>query len=178
MVCCQVFGNQTTMTTVPPGQFRAQRVQAGARPCNAAVDPAAGGRSDSFLHRHCVVGIRADEARIRELMERSLMLVTALAPKIGYDKAAQIVQDRPCQRHDPEGGGGAARLCDGGGIRPPGAAGEDGAAGLKRNGSQWAVRGVEVFSRRLRPSRASTGSCSKSPNRVLPTSPNFADVDL
>ena len=41
---------------------------------------------------HCVVGIRADEARIRELMERSLMLVTALAPKIGYDKAAKIAK--------------------------------------------------------------------------------------
>ena len=39
-----------------------------------------------------MVGIRADEARIRELMERSLMLVTALAPKIGYDKAAQIAK--------------------------------------------------------------------------------------
>ena len=41
---------------------------------------------------NCVVGIRANEVRIRELMERSLMLVTALAPKIGYDKAAQIAK--------------------------------------------------------------------------------------
>jgi len=41
---------------------------------------------------HCVVGIRADEKRIRDLMERSLMLVTALAPKIGYDKAAEIAK--------------------------------------------------------------------------------------
>jgi fumarate hydratase, class II len=32
---------------------------------------------------HCVEGIRADEKRIRELMERSLVLVTALAPRIG-----------------------------------------------------------------------------------------------
>ena len=32
------------------------------------------------------------EQRIRELLERSLMLVTALAPKIGYDKAAQIAK--------------------------------------------------------------------------------------
>jgi fumarate hydratase, class II len=37
---------------------------------------------------HCVEGIRANEKRIQELMERSLMLVTALAPKIGYDNAA------------------------------------------------------------------------------------------
>jgi fumarate hydratase class II len=41
---------------------------------------------------HCVTGIKADEKRIRELMERSLMLVTALAPKIGYDKAAKIAK--------------------------------------------------------------------------------------
>src|SRR5207237_6950843 len=41
---------------------------------------------------NCVVGIKADEKRIRELMERSLMLVTALAPKIGYDKAAKIAK--------------------------------------------------------------------------------------
>src|SRR5258705_13378355 len=44
------------------------------------------------LTEHCVVGIEADEARIRELMERSLMLVTALAPAIGYDRAAQIAK--------------------------------------------------------------------------------------
>jgi fumarate hydratase class II len=41
---------------------------------------------------HCVAGIRADEARIGELMRRSLMLVTALAPKLGYDKAAAIAK--------------------------------------------------------------------------------------
>jgi fumarate hydratase class II len=38
------------------------------------------------------VGIRADEARIDELMQRSLMLVTALSPKIGYDKAAKVAK--------------------------------------------------------------------------------------
>ena len=41
---------------------------------------------------NCVVGIRADEARIGELMRRSLMLVTALTPEIGYDKAAAIAK--------------------------------------------------------------------------------------
>jgi fumarate hydratase class II len=45
----------------------------------------------SFTDR-CVVGIAADEGRIRELMERSLMLVTALAPKIGYDNAAKVAK--------------------------------------------------------------------------------------
>jgi fumarate hydratase class II len=41
---------------------------------------------------NCVSGIRANERRITELMERSLMLVTALAPKIGYDNAAKIAK--------------------------------------------------------------------------------------
>jgi fumarate hydratase class II len=41
---------------------------------------------------NCVTGIRANEPRVRELMQRSLMLVTALAPRIGYDKAAQVAK--------------------------------------------------------------------------------------
>jgi len=41
---------------------------------------------------HCVEGIRADKKRIQELMHRSLMLVTALAPKIGYDAAAKVAK--------------------------------------------------------------------------------------
>src|SRR4029079_7753102 len=41
---------------------------------------------------HCVDGIRANEKRIHDLMERSLMLVTALAPKIGYDSAAKVAK--------------------------------------------------------------------------------------
>jgi fumarate hydratase class II len=41
---------------------------------------------------HCARGIEADEERIRELVERSLMLVTALSPHIGYDRAAEIAK--------------------------------------------------------------------------------------
>jgi fumarate hydratase class II len=41
---------------------------------------------------HCVAGLVADEPRLRELMERSLMLVTALTPAIGYDRAAAIAR--------------------------------------------------------------------------------------
>jgi len=45
----------------------------------------------SFTDR-CVVGIEANEPHIKALMERSLMLVTSLAPHIGYDKAAEIAK--------------------------------------------------------------------------------------
>ena len=41
---------------------------------------------------YCVKGIKADKKRIKFLLDNSLMLVTALAPKIGYDKAAKIAK--------------------------------------------------------------------------------------
>jgi fumarate hydratase class II len=46
---------------------------------------------ESF-REHCVAGIEPNAARIRQNVERSLMLVTALAPHIGYDKAAEIAK--------------------------------------------------------------------------------------
>ena len=46
---------------------------------------------ESFAER-CVAGIEPDQARMAELVERSLMLVTALAPEIGYDNAAKIAK--------------------------------------------------------------------------------------
>ncbi len=42
---------------------------------------------------YCIKGIRADKKRIKYLLDNSLMLVTALAPKIGYDNAAKIAKD-------------------------------------------------------------------------------------
>ena len=47
--------------------------------------------ADSFTE-HCVVGIEANRERIKDHMQRSLMLVTALAPHIGYDKASEIAK--------------------------------------------------------------------------------------
>jgi fumarate hydratase class II len=41
---------------------------------------------------NCIAGLKPNRARIAELLERSLMLVTALAPHIGYDKAAEIAK--------------------------------------------------------------------------------------
>ena len=47
--------------------------------------------ADSFT-KNCVAGIEANRERIKEHMGRSLMLVTALAPHIGYDKASEIAK--------------------------------------------------------------------------------------
>ena len=48
--------------------------------------------SKSFAN-YCVKGLKADKNRIKELLDNSLMLVTALSPKIGYDRAAKIAQN-------------------------------------------------------------------------------------
>ncbi|WP_395703538.1 class II fumarate hydratase [Aquabacterium sp.] len=47
--------------------------------------------------RHCVDGIVVNEARVAQLVQGSLMLVTALAPHIGYDRAAQIAKQAHAQ---------------------------------------------------------------------------------
>ena len=42
--------------------------------------------------KYCVKGLKANKKRIKELLDNSLMLVTALSPKIGYDNAAKIAK--------------------------------------------------------------------------------------
>jgi len=44
------------------------------------------------IREHCVEGIAANEARMKELLDQSLVVATALTPHIGYDKAAQIAK--------------------------------------------------------------------------------------
>ena len=41
---------------------------------------------------YCIKGVKADKKRIKSLLDNSLMTVTALAPKIGYDNAAKIAK--------------------------------------------------------------------------------------
>ena len=92
MVCCQVFGNQTTMSIAgSQGHFELNVYKPVIAYCMLQSIRLLGDAVNSFTD-NCVVGIRANEPRIRELMQRSLMLVTALAPKIGYDKAAQVAK--------------------------------------------------------------------------------------
>ena len=47
--------------------------------------------SKSFAN-YCIKGLKADKIKIKKLLDNSLMLVTALAPHIGYDKAAKIAK--------------------------------------------------------------------------------------
>jgi fumarate hydratase class II len=92
MVCCQVFGNQTTVTVAgSQGHFELNVYKPVLAYCMLQSIHLLGDAVKSFTD-NCVTGIRANEPRIRELMQRSLMLVTALAPRIGYDKAAQVAK--------------------------------------------------------------------------------------
>lgn len=92
MVCCQVFGNHTTITVAgSQGHFELNVYKPVLTYSMMSSIELLADVSRSFTE-HCVAGIRADEKRIRELMERSLMLVTALAPKIGYDNAAKVAK--------------------------------------------------------------------------------------
>src|SRR5882757_1664688 len=92
MVCCEVFGNQTAVTVAgSQGHFELNVYKPVLAYCMMNSIQLLSDAAHSFTE-HCVVGIRADEKRIRDLMERSLMLVTALAPKIGYDNAAKVAK--------------------------------------------------------------------------------------
>ena len=92
MVCCQVFGNETTITIAgSQGHFELNVYKPVLAYCMMHSIQLLSDVVWSFT-RNCVEGIRADEKRIRDLMERSLMLVTALAPKIGYDNAAKVAK--------------------------------------------------------------------------------------
>jgi fumarate hydratase, class II len=92
MVCAHIFGNQAAITFAgASGHFELNVfnpvmaynfLQSVGLMADAAV---------SFTD-NCVVGIEAREDNIKQALDRSLMLVTALAPKIGYDKAAKIAK--------------------------------------------------------------------------------------
>ncbi len=92
MVCCQVMGNNTAVTVAgSQGHFELnvfkpviaynvlQSIRLVADACRSMTD-------------NCIAGIQPNRDRIGELMERSLMLVTPLAPVIGYDKATEIAK--------------------------------------------------------------------------------------
>jgi fumarate hydratase class II len=92
MVCAQVMGNDTAvMVAGASGNFELnvykpviiynvlQSIRLLADACNSFTD-------------HCLQGITPDFGRIQDHLDNSLMLVTALVPHIGYDKAAQVAK--------------------------------------------------------------------------------------
>jgi fumarate hydratase class II len=92
MVCCQVFGNHTAITVAGSQGHFELNVYKPVLAYNMLHSIRLMADAARSFTEHCVSGIRADEKRIKELMQRSLMLVTALAPKIGYDNAAKVAK--------------------------------------------------------------------------------------
>ncbi|MES2614940.1 MAG: class II fumarate hydratase [Bdellovibrionota bacterium] len=92
MACCQVMGNHVACTfACSQGNFELNVF----KPVIIHnVLHSIRLLADSFLgfNEHCAEGIKANEVKIKELMEKSLMLVTALNTHIGYDKAAAIAK--------------------------------------------------------------------------------------
>lgn len=92
MVACQIFGNNTSVTfAASQGHFELNTY----KPIigyNVLQSLALLNDSIRSFDIHCIKGLRANKDHIQDLMERSLMLVTALAPEIGYEKAAEIAK--------------------------------------------------------------------------------------
>jgi fumarate hydratase, class II len=92
MLCAQVVGNDVAVAIggasghLELNVYKPMMIHAFLQSARLLAD---GCRS---FEEHCARGIEANEQRIRELLERSLMLVTALAPHIGYDRAAEIAK--------------------------------------------------------------------------------------
>ena len=92
MISCQVMGNHTAVTVggsnghFELNVFRPMVIYNIINSINLLSDGI-----NSFIN-NCLIGIKANEERIKQLLEQSLMLVTALNPHIGYDNAAKIAK--------------------------------------------------------------------------------------
>jgi fumarate hydratase class II len=92
MVCAQVFGNHVTITIAGASGHFELNVFKPVLIYNLLQSIRLLADASVSFTRNCVAGIEANRERIAELMQRSLMLVTALNPHIGYDAAAMIAK--------------------------------------------------------------------------------------
>ncbi|PKO40253.1 MAG: class II fumarate hydratase [Betaproteobacteria bacterium HGW-Betaproteobacteria-6] len=92
MLCCQVMGNDVTIGIAGASGNFELNVYKPVIAHNFLQSVRLLGDGMLGFEEHCVRGITAHHKRIAELMERSLMLVTALTPHIGYDNAAEIAK--------------------------------------------------------------------------------------
>lgn len=92
MVCAQVMGNHVAISVAGSNGHFELNVFKPVMIYNLLQSIRLLADSARSFTDHCVVGIEANEKRIKALMENSLMLVTALNPHIGYDNAAKIAK--------------------------------------------------------------------------------------
>ena len=93
MVCVKVIGNHNGITMAGShghfelNVFKPLIIHNMLQSINIMSDSSKG------FANYCIKGLKADKKRIKSLLDNSLMLVTALSPKIGYDKSAKIAKD-------------------------------------------------------------------------------------
>jgi fumarate hydratase, class II len=92
MAAAQVMGNHTTITVGGQGSYFELNVMMPVMAYALLQSISLLSSASAVLADKCVDGITANEERCRELLEGNLSLATALAPKIGYDKAAAIAK--------------------------------------------------------------------------------------
>ncbi|MGZ5211063.1 MAG: class II fumarate hydratase, partial [Kaistella sp.] len=92
MVCAQVLGNDTTISFAGTQGNYELNVFKPVMAYNFLQSAQLLGDACISFNDHCAVGIEANEPRIKELVDKSLMLVTALNPHIGYENAAKIAK--------------------------------------------------------------------------------------
>jgi fumarate hydratase class II len=92
MVCAQVMGNHVAVTVAGSNGHFELNVFKPVMIYNLLQSAKLIGDACESFRVNCIEGIEANETRIRELMQESLMLVTALNPHIGYDKAASVAK--------------------------------------------------------------------------------------
>ncbi|MDG1006710.1 MAG: class II fumarate hydratase [Alphaproteobacteria bacterium] len=92
MVCAQVMGNNTSVSFAGSQGHFELNVYKPVIAANVLQSIRLLGDAAVSFSDNCVVGIKANEENIAALMERSLMLVTALAPTIGYDNATLVAK--------------------------------------------------------------------------------------
>jgi len=92
MVCTQVMGNDTTIAMAGASGNFELNVYRPVIAYNIIQSIRLLSDASSSFREHCVDGVEANEERIHSNLYNSLMLVTALNPHIGYDKAAEVAK--------------------------------------------------------------------------------------
>jgi fumarate hydratase class II len=93
MVCAQVVGNDTSITWAGANGNFELNVMMPVMAHNLLESIRLLASASDMFGEKCVRGIEANEERCRELVELSMAMVTSLAPKIGYDRAAEIAKE-------------------------------------------------------------------------------------
>jgi fumarate hydratase class II len=92
MVCAQVIGNDLVITIAGQSGTLELNVMMPLIAFNLLQSIEIEANAARLLAEKCIAGIKANRARCRDLAERSYALATAIAPSIGYDRAAQIAK--------------------------------------------------------------------------------------